>query len=81
MKARDDYARRVVRLSYQGEDVGAWLVSQGHAWSYRGRWNAEPYAKEQASAKQRKLGLWLAAGANQGIEPRVWRKQRGPCKP
>lgn len=78
--ARDSYGRSIASVSHQSEDVAAWLVSQGHAWSARGRWDDGPYAKEQALAKQRKLGLWQKAGADEGIEPRVWRKQRGPCK-
>jgi micrococcal nuclease len=81
LRARDDYGRSISRLTHQGQDVAAWLVSQGHAWSARGRWGDGPYAKEQAMAQQRKLGLWQKTGADEGIEPRVWRKTRGSCKP
>jgi micrococcal nuclease len=80
LRARDDYGRSISSLTFQGQDVAVWLVSQGHAWSAHRRWDDGPYAKEQALAKQRKLGLWQKTGADEGIEPRVWRKTRGPCK-
>jgi micrococcal nuclease len=79
VRARDDYGRSIARLAYKNEDVAAWLVSQGHAWSLRGRWDEGVYAAEQAAAKRSKSGLWRAAGADQGIEPRAWRKTRGAC--
>lgn len=80
VRTRDDYGRSIARMTHQGEDVGAWLVSQGHAWSLRGRWDDGPYAAEQTTAKRRKSGLWRAIGADEGIEPRVWRRTRGACK-
>jgi endonuclease YncB( thermonuclease family) len=33
-RATDDYRRTVATLRLDGEDIGAWLVQQGHAWSY-----------------------------------------------
>jgi micrococcal nuclease len=80
VRARDDYGRSIARLTYNNEDVAAWLVNQGHAWSLRGRWDEGVYAAEQAAAKRSKSGLWRAAGIHERIEPREWRKIRGACK-
>lgn len=80
VKARDDYGRRIVRLSHQNEDVGAWLVSQGHAWSMRGRWDDGMYPAQQKLAKLSKRGLWKASAANEQIEPRAWRASAQACK-
>src|SRR5665213_1521771 len=30
----DDYGRAVAKIEFAGEDVAAWMVRQGHAWSY-----------------------------------------------
>ncbi len=73
----DVYGRALGRVSLDAEDVGAWMVSQGHAWSYRERRYPGPYAQEQAQAAQSHRGLF---GDSQVIEPRVFRKSHGPCK-
>ena len=76
-RARDRYRRSVGSVSLEGQDVGAWLVAGGYAWSSGWRGRSGPYAQEQAQARQRRVGLW-AAGA---VEPRVFRKRHGSCKP
>ena len=76
-KARDDYARAVGRIAHRGEDVGAWLVKNGHAWSYGYQRRSAPYANEQAAAQNARLGLWAKGDA---IEPRAFRKLNGACK-
>ena len=76
-KARDDYARAVGRIELRGEDVGAWLVKNGHAWSYGYKRRAAPYAQELISAQNARRGLWADASAQ---EPRVFRKSNGSCK-
>lgn len=76
-KARDDYARAVGRIEHRGEDVGAWLVSNGHAWSYAYQRRAAPYAQELAAAQNARRGLWANASAQ---EPRMFRKTNGSCK-
>lgn len=74
-KARDDYGRLLARVNLGGEDVGRWMVANGHAWSYHYRHYAGPYAAEQAQAQAARRGLWAASAT----EPRVFRKQHGTC--
>ncbi len=76
-RARDKYQRSVGSVSLEGQDVGAWLVQRGYAWSTRYRGRAGPYAHEEAQARQGRVGLW-AAGA---VEPRVFRRRHGSCRP
>jgi micrococcal nuclease len=76
-RAKDDYNRVLGRVTFRGDDVGAWLVAQGHAWSYHHRRYSGPYAAQEELARNRKLGLWAQAGAQ---EPRQFRKQHGSCK-
>lgn len=73
---KDDYGRLLARVQQRGEDVGGWMVAQGHAWSYRRRGDAGPYAAQQAQARRERLGLWAEPGA---VEPRLFR-QRGGCR-
>lgn len=75
-KRFDDYGREVSKISTNSTDVGAWMVSNGHAWSYHYKFSAGPYRTEEASAQRAKLGLFADASA---IEPRVFRKEHGSC--
>ena len=75
VRARDVYHRSVGRVSLQGQDVGAWLVAGGYAWSSRYRNRAGPYATEEARARAARLGLWAASA----LEPRLFRKRHGSC--
>ncbi len=77
--ARDSYGRSIASVTHQNDNVAAWLVAQGHAWSARGRWDEGPYAKEQSAARKNKLGLWQQSGGDARMEPREWRKTRGSC--
>ncbi len=78
-RRRDDYQRQLGRLTLEGgEDVGAWMVTRGHAWSYRYRKNPGPYAQQEAQAIAARRGLWAQPGA---ISPRDFRKQHGSCHP
>lgn len=74
--SRDVYGRVLGQVFMGREDIGAWMVKQGHAWSYRERRNAGPYAPEQARAERSGLGLF---SESQATEPRVFRKRHGPC--
>jgi micrococcal nuclease len=77
-RAKDDYNRALGRLQHQGQDVGQWLVTEGHAWSYHHRRDPGPYAAQQKIAQQSRGGLWSLP---QPEEPRAFRKRHGPCKP
>ena len=74
-RARDIYHRTVGRVSLHGQDVGAWLVASGYAWSPGFRHRAGPYAAEEALARQAQRGLWAAAA----LEPWLFRKHHGSC--
>lgn len=73
---RDDYGRKLARVSLGQEDVGAWLVRQGHAWSYRYRGQSGPYARQEALARAQGRGLF---GAGKAERPRDFRRRHGPC--
>ena len=73
-RGKDDYDRWLARVQHGGDDVGGWMVAHGHAWSYRRRGDAGPYAGQQAQARRARVGLWSQPGA---IEPRLFRQQGG----
>ena len=75
-RRRDDYGRGLARLTHGDEDVGGWLVSMGHAWSYRWRNSAGPYQPQEASALAARRGLFADAQAEL---PRAFRQRHGPC--
>ena len=72
---RDTYGRHLARLARDGEDVGAWLVSNGLAWAGRWRGRAGPYAGLQAQAVQARRGLW----SQPALEPWRFRREHGAC--
>jgi micrococcal nuclease len=76
-RGRDTYRRTLAHVSFGGQDVGAWMVSHGHAWSYRFRRDTGPYSPQESQARGARLGLW-SAGAP--MEPRDFRKRHGSCK-
>ena len=76
-RARDTYRRSLARVDAGGQDVGAWMVSRGHAWSYRFRRSPGPYAPQEAKAKSAGLGLWKDLTP---MPPREFRKRHGSCK-
>ncbi len=75
-RSKDDHDRTLGNIRLQGEDISAWMVSQGHAWSYRYRRSAGPYAEQEQEAKTAGLGLFADPSAQ---EPRWFRKAHGPC--
>ncbi len=76
-RGSDDYGRLLRQVATDGQpDVNAWMVAQGHAWSYGGR-GAGPYAAQQARARAAGRGLWGRADA---MEPRAFRKLHGRCR-
>lgn len=75
-RATDDYQRALVTLWLDGEDIGAWLVREGHAWSARYRGDPGPYAREEAAARAARRGLFTDP---QALPPREFRRLHGPC--
>ena len=76
VRARDVYHRSVGRVTLQGQDIGAWLVAGGYAWSAHYQRRAGPYAQEETAARSARRGLWHDSGA---VEPRIFRKRHGSC--
>ena len=75
---RDDYGRVLGSVRLDGEDVGRWMVSRGHAWSYGFRRYPGPYAAEQLEATSAQRGLYADPAAQR---PGMFRKQHGSCHP
>ncbi len=75
-RATDTHGRALGTLWLGSQDVGAWLVREGHAWSARYRGDPGPYATEEQVARTARRGLFAAADA---IEPRDFRRRHGPC--
>ena len=72
----DDHGRWLAQVFVHGEDVGARLVAQGHAWSYQFRRDPGPYVFQQQQAAINRLGLF---GQPQAMRPREFRQRHGPC--
>jgi endonuclease YncB( thermonuclease family) len=72
----DDHGRWLAQVMVNGEDVGARLVAQGHAWSYQFRRDPGPYVFQQQQAAINRLGLF---GQPQAMRPREFRQRHGPC--
>ena len=76
-RGRDTYHRMLAQISANEQDIGAWMVSRGHAWSYHFRRDPGPYSLQESQARSARLGLW-SAGAP--VAPRDFRKRHGSCK-
>ena len=75
-RTRDSYGRLLAQLTHQGNDVGAWMVGQGYAWSYSYENHAGPYEALQTQAQMQHLGLFSDGRA---LQPRWFRKRFGSC--
>ena len=75
-RSKDDFNRTLGNIRLESEDISAWMVSQGHAWSYRYRRSNGPYAAEERAAKSARRGLFADPAAQ---EPRSFRKAHGSC--
>lgn len=75
---QDTYGRDMGRLRVDALDVGAALVSAGHAWSSRWHNSLGPYAAQEASARAARSGLFADPAAQL---PRDFRQRHGPCQP
>lgn len=71
-RARDKYGRMVAKVTLNDEDVGAWLVEHGHAWSYHSRRSLGTYSQQEVSARLSRRGLWAS---DSPLEPKLFRKQ------
>lgn len=75
-KRFDYYGREVARITLNDEDVGSWMVRNGHAWSLHRDGSAGPYRAEEKTAIRARLGLFANSAAT---EPRIFRRERGSC--
>jgi len=73
--AHDNYGRTVGKLYWQGQDVGRWLVANGHAWVHGFHRNKGTYADEFAQAQAQRRGVFNQAAE----EPWLFRKRHGSC--
>ena len=76
---RDAYGRRLSQVQYQGQDVGDWLVRQGHAWSSRFQGRSGRYDAAQQQAQLLRKGLFSQPGP--WLTPRQFRQRYGACRP
>ena len=65
---RDRYKRIIARCAVAGEDIGAWMVSQGLALAYR-RYSRD-YVDQEAEAQEARRGIW----ASEFVKPWEWRR-------
>lgn len=75
---RDAWGRTLGALWLGDEDVGAWMVTQGWAWSYRYRDRAGRYDPQEATARARGRGLFERPDP---MRPELFRRIHGPCRP
>lgn len=73
---RDRYGRMLARVRVGELDVGERLVSDGHAWSARGRSGRGPAVKQERVAASLRRGLHDRTGA---LFPADFRERHGPC--
>lgn len=62
----DRYGRAVGTVTCDGRDIGAWLVSEGHAIAAYG----DRYKAAEAEARAAMRGMWAH---RRNIDPRAWR--------
>lgn len=77
-RGRDDFQREIGDVRHRGEDIGAWLVANGHAWAQRfhGRPSPARYAKLEAQAREAHRGLWAEGSP---MHPQEFRRRHGRC--
>ena len=73
----DTYGRLLAQVWHEGQDVGAWMVSQGHAWSPTYRGLPGPYDALQRQAQWSRRGLF--AHPLGLMAPREFRRWHGSC--
>jgi endonuclease YncB( thermonuclease family) len=71
----DGYDRLVAVVWLDDENLNEWLVRQGHAWAFRGRYLlGRQYCVLERTAREAGLGLWSRAERN--YAPWEWRHVR-----
>ena len=75
--AHDQYGRTVGTVHMQGQDIGRWMVVEGHAWVYSYRSRKALYSAEFSQAYKERRGMFSAAVIE---EPRAFRKRHGFCQ-
>ncbi len=76
VRREDDYGRGLARIRIDDQDLGAQMVREGQAWSYRWRHSTGPYAAEETAARRVRRGVFAA---DQPELPRDFRQRHGPC--
>jgi endonuclease YncB( thermonuclease family) len=74
--ARDSFGRTIATLTVDGQNLSRRMVSEGHAWSSRFKYDRGPLVKEERQAKALNRGLHQQFGAQM---PRDFRRSKGPC--
>jgi micrococcal nuclease len=75
-RATDTHGRALGSVSLDGDDIGRWLVSQGHAWSSGYRGDPGPYAGPERAARASRRGVFADPAPE---PPRAFRRRHGPC--
>jgi endonuclease YncB( thermonuclease family) len=73
----DDYQRTLAQVRHRNQDIGAWLVREGHAWSSTFGGRKGRYARMEEQARRAGAGLWSRPHA---VEPRTFRRSHGRCQ-
>jgi micrococcal nuclease len=74
----DAYGRPFARVQHGREDVGAWLVGNGFAWTMAVDGHASPYRRLEADARKDRRGLWALPGV---LDARTFRERFRHCRP
>ena len=75
-RSRDRFGRVLARVKLQGDDVGGWMVSQGHAWAHHYKRYKSEYGAQEAESRAAGRGLFADPAA---LDPGVFRKRHGSC--
>lgn len=74
----DAYGRPFARVQHGREDIGAWLVRNGFAWSMAIEGRPSRYLRLETQARHDRRGLWALPGA---LDERTFRKRFRHCRP
>jgi endonuclease YncB( thermonuclease family) len=72
VETQDRYDRLVATVFLRGENINAWMVSEGNAWAYRDYLKDTSYCSSEADARSRRLGLWSLPSSST-YAPWEWR--------